>query len=178
MWKSLRTSAPELVHWLWVVVVGVVAGGVLLGLSLGLGVDVPAPVWIAVSITGLLVAQLLTLRSLRGDHDRLQVQLAEETSKSEIRTHLGRFAIQGEALQVKVSDGDDPRPDEEINQWLGEVREYIETFLGNDYVARLYSGARIPLAVLPARPSEDHGVHDDLYARLARLNELIKELSD
>ena len=85
---------------------------------------------------------------------------------------------QGEALRVTVADGDDPRPDEEIKQWLGEVREYIETFLGNDYVARLYSGAGIHLAVLPTRRSEDYGLPTNLNARLARLNEFIRELSD
>lgn len=118
MRKCIREYLYAVLHWWWVVTIGVGAGAVTFAFNLLDSVVIPIWVWIVLAVLGLFVAQFLAFYKKRKQYEERVVtpEEVEETltSLSELRTK--GVALRNQGLTLQQSD--------EAKSWIQEVEHW------------------------------------------------------
>lgn len=176
----MQPLLADLSQWCWAVLTqwqGWVTGGVIPAgyvtyekLS---GRTVSVRHWISVFLVLGFVAA--NFQAWRDEH-----RVASHTvATTEVRTQLGRLALEGELLLARTNSAPNPGPaDEEVRDWYTRTVDYLLTTLGPDYAQRFVSDAGL-LAKIPSSAPDARAVKNwqMLDARLTRLNEILRDLS-
>lgn len=131
--------------------------------------------WYGWIIFALALALCLTFEAAHRELTR-----SSQGSNREIRNKLAAYALSGQSLINHIHESmrakDDQPPWDELNEWDGEVIDYLQANLGDDYAVRFGSHAGLPTGTTTLWPPFS-GAESQIKTRVARLNEFMKELA-
>jgi hypothetical protein len=118
----------------------------------------------------------------RSKCEALETQLAERASRRSVRDQLAALMAEGQRIRQRCVS-EDSTPDavqslkNDAQQWASRVSAYLRENLEPSFVERFRNEAGLPMPGFPDGFSVAFsGVWCGMHARLARLNELIREM--
>ena len=110
MWQSIKEYTRAVLHWWWIVLIGVVSGGAGLILDIFTRLTIPYWAWAVVLLLGLMVAQFLALHTTRLERDRLE-QRSRPCLRIEATTSWN-YGQSGQSLGLRIRNQGTDRADD------------------------------------------------------------------
>jgi hypothetical protein len=95
--------------------------------------------------------------------------------RPEVRETLGLFILEGQELINRCADERQRPPYEEFVKWAQKTEEFLRDHLDDMHTARFRSVEGLPVTATSIVSIEHRSLWTNLHARLARLQEFIKE---
>jgi hypothetical protein len=104
----------------------------------------------------------------------LTIQLDQRQRRTEIRTALGNYLLEGRPLLVRCADESQPPPNQATDAWAQRAEMYMHENMDDSFIAHFRDGAGLPMTANSIASIPHRQLWADIWVRIARLQEFIK----